>query len=68
MDETTKRKRIEAFRKAEASLYLSGKDPRGSGFYEKIKGEVIKGKLTYEEAKAEILNHYIDKSKKQEKG
>ncbi|KSB54481.1 hypothetical protein LFZ1_18415 [Salmonella enterica subsp. enterica serovar Rubislaw str. SA20030553] len=68
MDETTKRKRIEAFRKAEASLYLSGKDPRGSEFYQKIKDEVIKGKLTYEEAKAEILNHHIEKSKKQEKG
>ncbi|MGN9538926.1 antitoxin VbhA family protein, partial [Escherichia coli] len=54
MDETTKRKRIEAFRKAEASLYLSGKDPRGSEFYQKIKDEVIRGKLTYEEAKAEI--------------
>ncbi|EFN4617997.1 hypothetical protein FQH93_21185 [Escherichia coli] len=64
MDETTKRKRIEAFRKAEVSLYLSGKDPRGSEFHQKIKDEVIRGKLTYEEAKAEILNHHIEKSKK----
>ncbi|WP_313113005.1 antitoxin VbhA family protein [Pseudescherichia sp.] len=64
MDENTKRKRIEAFRKAEASLYLSSKDPRGSEFYEKIKDEVINGKLTYEEAKIEVLNHHIEKSKK----
>ncbi|MEC5319654.1 antitoxin VbhA family protein [Brenneria populi subsp. brevivirga] len=67
MNEIIKKKRAEAFRKAEASLYLSGKDPRGSEFYEIIKDKVIKGELSYEEAKVEILNHHIGKSKKQEK-
>lgn len=52
-------KRIEAFRKAEASLFLSGKDPKGSLFYNDIKNKIINGELTYEEAKLEILNYHI---------
>ncbi|WPD75052.1 antitoxin VbhA family protein [Dickeya fangzhongdai] len=55
--------RKEAFRKAEASLFLSGKDPNGSPFYNEIKNKVINGELTYEEAKREVLNYHIEKSK-----
>ncbi|WP_447518561.1 antitoxin VbhA family protein, partial [Klebsiella pneumoniae] len=56
--------RKEAFRKAEASLFLFGKDPKGSPFYNEIKNKVINGKLTYEEAKREVLNYHIEQSEK----
>ncbi|HFX7244812.1 TPA: antitoxin VbhA family protein [Escherichia coli] len=56
--------RKEAFRKAEASLFLSGKAPKGSPFYNEIKNKVINGKLTYEEAKREVLNYHIEQSEK----
>lgn len=56
-------KRTKAFKKAEASLYLSNKDPRGLPYYELIKSKVINGELTYEEARLEVLNYYTGKSK-----
>lgn len=56
--------RKEAFRKAEASLFLSGKDPKGSPFYNEIKHKVINGELTYEEAKREVLKYHIEQSEK----
>ncbi|AOR64250.1 antitoxin VbhA family protein [Pectobacterium wasabiae] len=59
--------RKEAFRKAEASLFLSGKDPKSSPFYNEIKNKVINGELTYEEAKREVLKHHIEQSEKQNK-
>ncbi|MGV4148630.1 MULTISPECIES: antitoxin VbhA family protein [Klebsiella] len=55
--------RKEAFRRAEASLFLSSKDPKGSSFFNEIKNKVINGELTYEEAKREVLNHHIEQSK-----
>lgn len=33
--------RKEAFRRAEASLFLSSKDPKGSSFFNEIKNKVI---------------------------
>ncbi|EHD2970708.1 TPA: hypothetical protein ACIC7M_004656 [Escherichia coli] len=38
--------RKEAFRRAEASLFLSSKDPKGSSFFNEIKTKVINGELT----------------------
>ncbi|EIS0338777.1 antitoxin VbhA family protein, partial [Salmonella enterica] len=55
----------EAFRRAEASLFLSSKDPKGSSFFNEIKNKVINGELTYEEAKREVLNYHIEQSKNQ---
>ncbi|EBG5364931.1 hypothetical protein FI134_22075 [Salmonella enterica subsp. enterica] len=59
--------RKEAFRRAEASLFLSSKDPKGSSFFNEIKNKVINGELTYEEAKREVLNYHIEQSKNQNK-
>ncbi len=56
-------KRTKAFKKAEASLYLSKKDPRGLPYYEQINSKVINGELTYEEARLEVFNYYTGKSK-----
>ncbi|WOA54856.1 antitoxin VbhA family protein [Dickeya solani] len=61
-------KRIKGFEKAEASLFLSGQDPRGLPLYELIKKKIINGELTYEEAKLKILNYHIEQWKKKEKG
>ncbi|EIH8880430.1 hypothetical protein AO151_005138, partial [Escherichia coli] len=52
---------------AEASLFLSSKDPKGSSFFNEIKSKVINGELTYEEAKREVLNYHIEQSKNQNK-
>lgn len=51
-------KRIEGFRKAEASLRLEGMDPAGTPLYESIKTRIIAGDITYEQGRAEILAHY----------
>ncbi|HCL7062503.1 TPA: hypothetical protein N2W92_004550, partial [Escherichia coli] len=50
---------------AEASLFLSSKDPKGSSFFNEIKSKIINGELTYEEAKREVLNYHIEQSKNQ---
>ncbi|MFP1770828.1 antitoxin VbhA family protein [Lonsdalea quercina] len=59
--------RKEAFRRAEASLFLSSKDRKSSPYYDEIKNKVINGYLTYEEAKREVLNYHTEQSKKQNK-
>jgi len=55
--------RKEAFRRAEASLFLSSKDPQRLLIFNEIKSKVINGELTYEEAKREVLNYHIERSK-----
>jgi len=51
-------KRIEGFRKAEASLRLENMDPAGTPLYENIKKRIIFGDITYGQGRAEILAHY----------
>lgn len=51
-------KTIEAFRQAEASLRLEGRDPTGRSYYEAIKERVISGEITAAEGKLEILKHH----------
>ncbi|WP_338385926.1 hypothetical protein [Escherichia coli] len=47
--------RKEAFRRAEASLFLSSKDPKGSSFFNEIKNKVINGELRKVRISGEIL-------------
>jgi len=44
----------DAYREAEASLRLEGLDPSGDPVYEAVKARVIAGKLSLDEAAAEI--------------
>ncbi|RRZ86171.1 antitoxin VbhA family protein [Erwinia sp. 198] len=50
--------RLAGFRKAEASLRLEGMDPSGTPLYESVKGRLLSGELTFDEARAEIMAHY----------
>lgn len=50
--------RLAGFRKAEASLRLEGMDPSGTPLYESVKVRILSGDITYDEGRAEILDHY----------
>lgn len=50
--------RVTGFRRAEASLRLEGLDPSGTPLYESVKARLLSGELTFDEARAEILDHH----------
>lgn len=62
----TRRKRIEGFRKAEASLRLEGMDPSGTPRYESVKARVISGEITHEQGKAEIFAYHVRRAKEKD--
>lgn len=57
-DDRTQERRLNAFRKAEASLRLEGMDPTDTPLYESVKARILSGEMTYDEGRAEILRHY----------
>ncbi|WIL44563.1 antitoxin VbhA family protein (plasmid) [Pantoea agglomerans] len=57
-DDRTLQLRLAGFRKAEASLRLEGIDPSGTSLYESVKARLLSGDITFDEARAEIMDHY----------
>ncbi|EBM5962837.1 hypothetical protein D2B43_17885 [Salmonella enterica] len=55
--------RERGFKKAEASLKLEGMDPSGTPLYESVKKRIIAGEASYEQGRAEILEHYLRRAK-----
>lgn len=47
-----------AFKEAEASLWLEGMDLAGDAYYQKLKSRVLSGELTFDDARRQIREHY----------